>query len=208
MLTEPHLVGAEALRAILRSGDVCQEELRAGILQRRADASETPRRQQLPKAAGEAAADHTCAAAARMPSLRFASQALSFDIDCNRKVVSTAPPVHKKRSSSMLSSHIKFYTKPDKPSSEPSAVMAGPHTSSGLRPRLSARMPDGMFMHSRASAYALRVVPTAAAPTPKLCGQDRTDIRIPLKEVQSRCQRCCPLQGFAIRMRERSGTAE
>ena len=34
---------------------------------------------------------------------------------------------------------------------------------------LSARMPEGMFIQSRARAYADSVVPTAAAPTPKLC---------------------------------------
>ena len=48
--------------------------------------------------------------------------------------------------------------------------MAGPQTMSGLRPRVSPMMPDGMFIINRASAYVDSVVPTAAAPTPKLCG--------------------------------------
>ena len=56
----------------------------------------------------------------------------------------------------------------------PMAVMAGPQTIRGLRPRVSPMIPDGMFIISRASAYADSVVPTAAAPTPKLC--KKTDI--------------------------------
>mmetsp|Transcript_1696 Transcript_1696/g.4915 ORF Transcript_1696/g.4915 Transcript_1696/m.4915 type:complete len:208 (-) Transcript_1696:440-1063(-) len=49
----------------------------------------------------------------------------------------------------------------------PRAVMAGPQTSRGLRPRRSASMPEGILVHRRAAAYADSVVPTAAAPTPK-----------------------------------------
>ena len=55
-----HLVGAQALCAVLRRGDVSQEELRPCVLQRRPDAGEAPRRQQLPEAAGQSAPDHAC----------------------------------------------------------------------------------------------------------------------------------------------------
>ena len=51
----------------------------------------------------------------------------------------------------------------------PRAVMAGPQTSSGRRPKRSASRPAGMFISSLAVAYTVSVAPTAVAPTPKLC---------------------------------------
>ena len=48
------------------------------------------------------------------------------------------------------------------------AAVAAPHSAEESSAYLSARMPEGMFMHSRASANADSVIPTAAAPTPKL----------------------------------------
>lgn len=53
--------------------------------------------------------------------------------------------------------------------SAPTAVSAGPHTSSSLRPCRSASMPAGKFIISLANAYAEIVMPTAAVPTPKPC---------------------------------------
>ena len=48
----------------------------------------------------------------------------------------------------------------------PSAVTSGPATSSGRRPALSARAPEGTFRRSLASANALRQAPTCAAEAP------------------------------------------
>lgn len=48
----------------------------------------------------------------------------------------------------------------------PMAVMAGPQTSSGLRPCASPRSPAGMFIIRRAPAYTESVIPIAVAPTP------------------------------------------
>ncbi len=79
---EPHLVGAEALRAVLGGRDVRQKQLCACVLQRGANARKAARRQQLPEVRCQAAADHACAG----QHSPFAAAKMTKDPRCQQRL--------------------------------------------------------------------------------------------------------------------------